>query len=311
MKKAYLFLIMAILIIFSAGCQQKTPMPATESGKMPANKVNKKNYGELRKLKEEAINLMNQKKYDEALKAISKAIDIEARDDLLTKRADIYNSLKKRKEAEKDLLEALKISERDDRKALIYAQLADIYNSMDENEKSLQAIKELEKLETGLSEDALKEMPVVYGTMGTVLCDHGEYDRAIKFFDKALKKDPGETNLLYERGYAYFYKGDKEKAQADVKEWLKTNPSAEEAENLRSLANGYMILGEYDKALGYINKAIEKDPEDTGYHTDRAQIYIFMGNKKAAAADLEKVMKTNPTGEWENKMLKDMLEKTK
>ena len=311
MKKAYMFLIMAILIIFSTGCQQKTHMPVTESGRMPANNANNKNYGELGKFKEEAINLMNQKKYDEALKVISKAIDIEPRDDLLTKRADIYKSMKKRKEAEKDLLEALKISERDDRKALIYAQLADVYNSMDENDKSLEAIKELEKLEAGLPDDAFKELPVVYSTMGTVLCDHGEYDRAIKFFDKALTKYPDETRLFYERGYAYFYKGDREKARADVNKWLKTNPTAEDAESLRSLANAYMIMGAYDKALGYINKAMEKDPEDIGYPADRAEIYIMMGNKKAAAADIEKVMKTNPNREWENKMLKDMLEKTK
>ena len=309
--RKHLFLILAVLIIFSTGCQQNTPAPSTESSKTPPNNVAGKDYGEMRKLKEEAIILMNQKKYDEALKAISKAIDIEPRDDLLTKRADIYNSMKNYKEAEKDLQEALKISERDDRKVLIYSQLADIYNSQDENEKSLEAIKEVEKLESELPEDAFKELPVVYRTMGTVLCDHGEYSRAIKFFDKAIAKDPGEGRILYERGYAYYYLGNKEKAQEGVKEWLKTNPSTEDAENLRAIGSSYMILGEYDKALGNINKAIEKDPEDIGYLTDRAEVYILMGNKKAAAADLKKVLDKKPNGKWENKMLQDMLEKTK
>lgn len=315
MKKACLLLVVAILLIFSAGCQQNTGAPGADKDKTPEITTNKttddKSFQEIGKLKEHAIMLMNDKKYDEALKVITKAIDIEPRDDLLTKRADIYNSMKNHKEAEKDLQEALKISERDDRKALIYSQLADIYNSMDENDKSLEAIENLEKLEAGLPEDAFKELPVVYSTMGTVLCDHGEYERAVKFFDKALQKDPTETRIYFERGYAYFYKGDKEKAQADVKKWLETNPSTEEAESLRTLANSYMILGEYDKALGYINKAIEKDPEDIGYPTDRAEIYILMGNKKAAAADLKKVLDKKPKGKWENLMLQKMMEKTK
>ncbi len=311
MKRACVLLIMAILIMFLTGCQKNIGAPGPDQGREPSKGGDNKNFREIGALKEETIILMNQKKYDEALKVINKAIDIEARDDLLTKRADIYNSMKKYKEAEKDLQDALKISERPDRKALIYSQLADVYNSTDENDKALEAIKEVEKLEAGLPDDAFKELPVVYATIGTILNDHGEYKRAVKFFDKALAKDPGETRLLFERAYACFYDGDKEKAQADIKAWLKTDPPTEDAESLRSLANGYMILGEYDKALGYINKAMEKDPEDIGYPTDRAEIYILMGNKKAAADDLKKVLAKKPTGKWENQRLQKMVEKTK
>lgn len=254
---------------------------------------------------------MNQNKYDEALKVINKAVDIEPRDDLLTKRADIYKSVKKYKEAEKDLQEALKISERDDRKALTYSQLADLYNSQDENEKALEAIKELEKLLPTLPDDAFKELPFVYATIGNILFDQGNYDGAIKYFDEALKRDPSQTRLIFERGYACFIKGDREKAQANIKEWLKTNPSTEEVDSLAALANSYMILNKNEKALEYINKAVEKEPDNILTLTDRARIYILMGNKKDAAADINKALDNKPNRKSDRKILQEMMEMTK
>jgi len=288
-----------------------TSPSVTESGE-PGNNASEKpgeedtgdiNLQKIAGLKEEAIELMNAKKFDEALKVINKAIEIDPRDDLLSKRADIYISTSKYKKAEKDLKEALEVSERADRKALIYGQLADVYNEQGEDEKSLNAIKEFEKLEAEQPAEAFKERPGVYGTMGTILADNGEYDRAIKCFNKALEKEPGETQLVFERGYAYYHTGDKEKAKADMKEWLNAVPSTNKDRRLRSLANAYMILEEYDKGLKYINEAMAKEPGNFSFYNDRAYIYILKGDKEAAKKDLETVEKKYPDkNNWERKM---------
>jgi len=200
MKKMYAAMILILLVALFNGCQMPSPPPVTgdaspgaKSEVSPADSSltspaegNREDLQEAKALKEETIKLMNAGKFDEALKTINKAIEIDPRDDLLSKRADIYVSTDRYKEAVEDLKAALKVSERNDRKALIYGQLADVYNELGEDDKSLEAIREFEKVEKELPEDAFRELPIVYGTMGIILADNEEYDRAIKCLDKAI-----------------------------------------------------------------------------------------------------------------------------
>ena len=327
MKRFYIFFVLAVLIIYSAGCQPKPPATATGSPpsdipgiETPADgeteqpdEAQDEKFQETVVLEHEAIKLMNAHKFDEALKAINKAIDIDHRGALLSRRAFIYLSLKKYKDAEKDLKEAIKLTDLPKVKAISYGQLADIYNEQGEDEKSLEAIREFEKYEPELSQENLRELPVVYGTMGTILADNGEYDRAIKCFDKAIAKEPGETSrLLYERAYAYYRKGDHEKAKEGIQEWLKTNPESKDNIEYRSLGNAYMIKGEYDKALDYINKAMKKEPDDVSYYNDRAYIYIMKGDKESAKKDIDKVLKEIPDKDnWERKLAEKLLKSIK
>lgn len=305
------------LIIIIAGCQ--SPPPPSETGGQTSSKpgtrisaepadttVNEDN--ETLVLKEEAIKLMNAKKFDEALKVINKAVEIDPRDDLLTKRADIYISTKKFNEAEKDLKEALKVSERADRKALIYGHLADVYNATGKDDKSLEAAREFEKLESELQPDAFKELYSVYGTLGTIFADAGEYEKAINSFNKALEREPSRKRLLFERGYAYYKTGDEAKAKADIKAWLKTKPG-DEKHLLRTMANAYMILGEYDTALKYINEAMAAEPEEYSFYNDRAYIYILQGKTDSAKKDLAVVKEKYPADHWEVKMANELFKK--
>lgn len=314
MKKIIPLLILLLLLI-GAGCGK--PPSTEDSGNTTSEATSTAsplettdNFQETVVLKEEAIKLMNSKKFDEALKVINKAIEIDHRDDLITKKADIYISMKRYSDAEKELTDALKVSERIDRKAHIYGELADVYNATGRDEKALEAVREFEKLETQLPKDAFKELPIVYGVSGTILSDHREYDKAINYLSKALEKEPGSRRLIFERGYAYYQKGDKDKAITDIKEWLK-DPVTGNKDKPRTMANAYMIIGEYDKALKYANEAMEANPKNFSYYNDRAYIYILQGNKEAAKKDIDLVMEKYPAGDWEVKMAQELLEKMK
>lgn len=313
MKKKIFMLALAAIIIFASGCQETATVPEVTE-KSPVVTASQDNNSELEvlALKEEAIKLMNARKFDEALAVIDKAIEMEPRADLFSKKADIYVSQDKHEEAENVLKKALTIVVRDDRKALIYGQLADVYNAHGKDNESLEAVREFEKLEPQLPENAFKELPVVYGTVGVILADHGENDKAIKFISKSLEKEPGQSRLLFERGLAYYKSGETEKARTDIKEWLKTNPSVESAKDLALMSNAYVILAEYDKGLDFINKAIAKDPKNFSFYNDRAGIYILKGDKKAAKKDLDKVLDKYPDeSNWERKMALKQLEKIK
>ena len=315
MKKIIPVIIFLLLVISFIGCEKPSPSQKTDStpksttSAVPPDKA-ASSFRETVVLKEEAIKLMNAKKFDEALKVINKAIEIDPRDDLLIKKANIFISVNRYNDAEKELLEALKVAERADRKALIYGELADVYNATAQDEKALNAVREFEKLEAELPDNAFKELPIAYGITGTILADAEEYDKAINYFNKALEKEPEEKRLLFERGYAYYRTGDKEKAMADIKKWLK-DPSTGKRDKPRTMGNAYMIMGEYDKALKYFNEAMKANPNNFSYYNDRAYVYILQGNKEAAIKDLNLVIEKYPADNWEVKMAKKLLEKTK
>lgn len=315
MKKIIPLMILLLMAISFIGCGKPPSSEKTDSiqSKKPSTVSSPKKVSDFKEtvmLKEETIKLMNAKKFDEALKVIDKAIDIDHRDDLITKKADIYISMKRYSDAEKELKDALKVSERIDRKAHIYGELADVYNATAQDDKALEAAREFEKLEPELPKNAFKELPIVYGVTGTILADAREYDKAINYFNKALEKEPGERRLLFERGYAYYQTGDKEKAMADIQEWMK-DPLTGKKDKPRTMGNAYMIMGEYDKALKYFNKAMEANPKNFSYYNDRAYVYILQGNKKAAIKDLNLVIEKYPADNWEVKMANSLLEKTK
>ena len=51
---------------------------------------------------------------------------------------------------------------------------------------------------------------------GTALLEEGQYDRAIAYFDKAIDLNPKYAPAYKNRGIAYFFKRDYEKAWDDV-----------------------------------------------------------------------------------------------
>jgi len=52
-----------------------------------------------------------------------------------------------------------------------------------------------------------------------------------------------------------------------------------------------MILGEYDKAISYMNKAMKMEPGDTDLYRDRARMYYLKGDTESAIKDYEWVVK--------------------
>ena len=61
------------------------------------------------------------------------------------------------------------------------------------------------------------EFANAYFSRGVALAEgKGEYDEAISDYNKALEIDPGFAKAILARGVAYYYKGEYDKASADV-----------------------------------------------------------------------------------------------
>jgi tetratricopeptide (TPR) repeat protein len=88
------------------------------------------------------------------------------------------------------------------------------------------------------------------------------------------------------RGYAYFALGEYEKAIKDYDTAIKLDPNIREYYKERGYV--YYAMGEYEKAVIDYNTAIKLAPKDDYTYDDRAFIRLFMGDAKGALDDAEK-----------------------
>lgn len=101
---------------------------------------------------------------------------------------------------------------------------------------------------------------------GISMHDEGKYDEAIKLYDKALKLDPKNPNIVYEKAYTIYTSGDIKKAQKVLEK------SIEKGEASNDYASSYILLatiyddnGEHMKAIDTYKKATEIPNLDSSY----------------------------------------------
>ena len=66
------------------------------------------------------------------------------------------------------------------------------------------------------TEEIKETDPIALLNQGEAFFEEGQYDRAIAYFNKAIKLNPRYAEVYNSRGFAYFYKKDYEKAWDDV-----------------------------------------------------------------------------------------------
>lgn len=86
----------------------------------------------------------------------------------------------------------------------------------------------------------------------------GDYDRAIKDFDGAIKLDPKYANAFANRAQAYLNKGDYERAALDYDEAIRLKPTLEALRSGRCWAGA--IIGDLQAALADCNEALRLAP---------------------------------------------------
>lgn len=127
---------------------------------------------------------------------------------------------------------------------------------------------------TGLPEEALKDYDrtitlggfiEAYGSRGEIHFQNNEFEKAIADLDVIFNDSPDKTELIA-RHYA-----------------------------IRGVA--FLKLGENEKAISDLTKAIELDPQDADFFRDRAAAFQAIDNFDAAIADLETVIEISDNEE--------------
>jgi len=139
---------------------------------------------------------------------------------------------------------------------------------------------------------------------GLLLSEQGNYDAAIKEFTEAIKLDPNEAVLYYNRGAVYEDKGDYDRAIADFTQAIRLDPKDGYA-YLRRGAIYDIIKKEYDRAIADYTEAIKVGlgQRDEMYRAETLlrDAYINRGNEfinkndyDRAIADFTQAIKLNP-----------------
>lgn len=124
---------------------------------------------------------------------------------------------------------------------------------------------------------------------------NGEYALAVWNFSKYLEKDSNNTDVLMWRAMAKGQLKDYYGSISDYDKVIELNSNYPMQYNkigmvYNNKAYTYVLLREYDKALPFVDKALELDITDWHFWETRGEIYLSLGQYDKAISDLDKAI---------------------
>jgi tetratricopeptide (TPR) repeat protein len=166
-----------------------------------------------------------------------------------------------------------------------YLQLANVYQSQG---RMGEAIDQLETLQTIIpdyrdSKAMLELLKQQYGD---------QMPSDIKLPDSINT----EKDMLDKRSYQYYQDKKYKEAIEDLEKLIIMAPELRSG-YINNIALCYEGLGDLDKAIEYLKKAIEEDERNINAYNGLANIYLKKGDKKLAIEQYENVLLINPEDE--------------
>lgn len=122
--------------------------------------------------------------------------------------------------------------------------------------------------------------PVALNGKGCLLLGKGEVEEALVLFSAALKADPNNADIHYNRALGFHRVGLHADAAAELDKSLAVRPGHAPTLAMRGVVS--LELGETKAALGYLDKALELEPEEPDFFYNRGLAH--QGNLDYAAA---------------------------
>jgi tetratricopeptide (TPR) repeat protein len=126
--------------------------------------------------------------------------------------------------------------------------------------------------------------------------DLDQVDKGMEFFTLALQRNPNDIRSRYLLGYAFELKGELEKAR-DEYQHAATAVAAQGAAYslpLQGLARISLQEGNDDKAIEYVQKAIQTEPTLASNHALLGKLYIKKGDPSHGISALKKATDLDP-----------------
>ncbi|MCC5926087.1 MAG: tetratricopeptide repeat protein [Bacteroidetes bacterium] len=138
------------------------------------------------------------------------------------------------------------------------------------------------------------EFEAAYKFRAMVCIDTQQFEDAEYDLNKALELDPSYTDARFERARMYHEMDEDKKAMAELKELIELDNEFADAYAL--LGSTSEKTGDYDGAIKAFASALELDPDNGHYLTQRGLAHYFAGNYELAEKDLlaaQKITGTN------------------
>ncbi len=136
-------------------------------------------------------------------------------------------------------------------------------------------------------------LTIAFTNRGNAYNYKGEYDRAIQDFDQAIRLNPNYAYAFNGRGNAYNGKGEYDTAIQDFDQAIHLIPTYGYAFNGRG--NAYNDKGEHDRAIQDYDEAIRLNPNYAYAFNGRGNAYNSKGEYDRAIQDYDTAIRLKPT----------------
>jgi tetratricopeptide (TPR) repeat protein len=133
---------------------------------------------------------------------------------------------------------------------------------------------------------------LAYNNRGSAYLFKKDYDRAIADFNQAIKLQPDRINAYLNRAAAYLSKQDYDRALADVNRVIQLQPDFALAYVNR--ATVYLLKQDYERGLEDLSQAIKLQPNLAFAYLKRGAIYDTKGDDELALKDYNEAIKLQP-----------------
>ncbi|MDD5615534.1 MAG: tetratricopeptide repeat protein [Candidatus Methanoperedens sp.] len=226
--------------------------------------------------------LISERRYEEALKALNKAIEINLKDGYaLSRKGAALINLGRNEEALEVFNKAIEINPKDgyalSRKGIALINLG-------KNKEALEVFNKAIEINPN---DGF-----ALSRKGAALGNLGRYEKALEVFNKAIEINPKDGYALSRKGLALINLGRNEEALEIFNKAIEINPKEGFALSRKGAALGN--LGRHEEALEVFNKAIEINPKD-GYALSRKGLALInLGKNEEALEIFNKAIEINP-----------------
>ena len=131
-----------------------------------------------------------------------------------------------------------------------------------------------------------------YHNMGIAYSNKGNFAKAIKCYNKAIKKNPNNAEVYISFGDAYLGKGNYDNAIGYYEKAIEFFPN--EAAIYNNLGIAYDEKGNFDEAIKCYEKVIKLNPDDAAAYNNLGLVYYTKSNSEKAIVYFEKAIELNP-----------------
>lgn len=235
------------------------------------------------KAKEQGNELYKQRKFDEALNAYSKAIELDPNDiTFYTNKAAVYFEMNDYEKCISECEKAIEVGRENQADfklvAKAYARMANAYVKLENYdkakffyEKSLteyrtpDTVSKLSEVEKIIKDKAKKayinpEIALKEKEKGNECFQKGDYPGAIQHYNEAIKRNPEDARVYSNRAACYTKLLEFQLALKDCEECIRLDPTFFKG-HIRK-ANALFAMKEYSRASSAYQKALELDPSN-------------------------------------------------